>query len=161
MKTDYFDLHRKEKVFVFSVIIAWTILAVTTLARAEDSSTNRMLPVTVFGTNTVLVNVPADKEALIRKYLLLAQSYQEQRILRNLLVFDYTSLMKSHREVLDQMESLARKKDVANNVVSLGNVIAPDLGFELTYLRRIWGPLWAYGRIQTPVGGSAGIGLAW
>ena len=78
MKTDYFDLHRKEKVFVFSVIIAWTILAVTTLARAEDSSTNRMLPVTLFGTNTVLVNVPADKEALIRKYLLLAQSYQEQ-----------------------------------------------------------------------------------
>lgn len=161
MKSEFYELERKEKRFIVVTVIVWAIMAFTTLARATESRTNEKLPITVFGTNTLYVNVPADRQELIRKYLLLAQRYQEQRILREDILKDYASVVTNYRDTLNKMEALARKKDAANNVVSLGNIIAQDLGFELTYLRRIWGPFWAYGRIQTPVGGSAGIGFAW
>jgi hypothetical protein len=161
MSSTVHELRKKEKSILFFIVCIWAFLIVSSVLRSQETSSEEIVTITVYQTNKVDVRVPKLYEELRRKYLLLATGYQENKINVNLLMRQYDFSINSNILLLRQLREALELKDAPKNIVSLGNVIAPDLGFELSYYRNIWGPLWLFGRVQTPVGASAGLGIAW
>lgn len=155
------DLRKKEKSILFVVFCVWALLIVTTALRSQEKPKEDIVTITVYQTNKIEVRVPLMYEELRRKYLLLATGYQENKINATILLRQYDFSINSNLLLLRQLKDALLLKDAPKNIISLGNVIAPDLGFEASYYRNIWGPIWLYGRLQTPVGASAGLGIAW
>lgn len=158
-----FALKRFEKRYLMAVAVIWIVTIVFSLASPlrSASANDTVVPITVYETNTVNVRVPTTYDDLRAKYLLIARLYEEMRINANILAKHNSDLIATNAYALHQLDSLLSKKDAPKNIVSLGNIISPSFGFEASYYRNIVGILWAYARLQTPVGASAGIGIAW
>mgnify|MGYP000960779928 CR=1 FL=1 len=154
------ELRKKEKSILFFIVCIWAIIIAASVLRSQEVKED-IVTITVYQTNSVDVRVPKSYDELRRKYLILATGYQENKINANLLMRQYDFSINSNILLLKQLRDALVLKDAPRNILSLGNVIAPDLGFELSYYRNIWGPLWLFGRVQTPVGASAGLGVAW
>ncbi len=161
MSSTVHELRKKEKSILFVVLCLWAFFILTTALRSQQNTQEDIVTITVYQTNKVDVRVPKLYEELRRKYLLLATGYQENKINANLLAMQYDFSINSNILLLRQLREALALKDAPKNIISLGNVIAPDLGFELSYYRNIWGPIWLFGRAQTPAGASAGLGIAW
>ena len=149
-----------EKRFLAGVAVAWAAMLLFTYTLKSAETNENIVVLTVYETNVVRVKVPLKYEDLVRKYLLLARGYEENRINAHVLSEQNSRLMLTVASNLVKLKEIAGLKDAPKNLVSIGNIVAPNFGFEISYLRNIWGPLWAYGRIQTPVGASAGLGIA-
>jgi len=160
MSSTVHELRKKEKSILFFIVCIWAVIIAASVLRSQEVKED-IVTITVYQTNSVDVRVPKSYEELRRKYLLLATGYQENKINANLLMRQYDFSINSNTLLLKQLRDALILKDAPKNIVSLGNVIAPELGFELSYYRNIWGPLWLFGRVQTPVGASAGLGVAW
>jgi len=160
MSSTIHELRKKEKSILFFIVCIWAVIIAASVLRSQEVKED-IVTITVYQTNSVDVRVPKSYEELRRKYLLLATGYQENKINANLLMRQYDFSINSNTLLLKQLRDALILKDAPKNIVSLGNVIAPELGFELSYYRNIWGPLWLFGRVQTPVGASAGLGVAW
>ena len=160
MSSTIHELRKKEKSILFFIVCIWAVIIAASVLRSKEVKED-IVTITVYQTNSVDVRVPKSYEELRRKYLLLATGYQENKINANLLMRQYDFSINSNTLLLKQLREALELKDAPKNIVSLGNIIAPELGFELSYYRNIWGPLWLFGRVQNPVGASAGLGIAW
>ena len=160
MSSTIHELRKKEKSILFFIVCIWAVIIAASVLRSQEVKED-IVTITVYQTNSVDVRVPKSYEELRRKYLLLATGYQENKINANLLMRQYDFSINSNTLLLKQLREALELKDAPKNIVSLGNIIAPELGFELSYYRNIWGPLWLFGRVQNPVGASAGLGIAW